>query len=225
MSAATIAVIPIKSLANVKQRLASRLSQRERAELVLRLLEREVAVLRQSAGIDQIVIVTAGERVAALAEMHGALVALHPDNGVNAAVEAGIQRAYEEGAQSVLALHGDLPFVDVADIEMMLSASAPETLAISPDRRGIGTNAIVVQRGMEIRLQFGQDSYRRFVSSAQADGFDVRSVTSEGLGFDLDVPADLLDYRGRLVANAVPRIVHSQGNYSTRTSGERLRAN
>jgi len=192
------AVIPIKGLANVKRRLAARLRKHERAALVLRLLARELDVVASASGIGPIIVVTSEERVARVAEMHGALVALERDDGVNAAVQAGLERAYAVGAETVLALHGDLPFVETADVEALLAASAVGVLAIAPDRRLRGTNAIVVRRGMALGSHFGVDSYQRFVSAATAEGYTVRTVTTPGLGFDLDEPVDLLEYRARL---------------------------
>jgi 2-phospho-L-lactate guanylyltransferase len=198
LTAPATAVIPIKGLANVKRRLAARLRKQERAALVLRLLARELEVLSKTAGIERIIVVTSEQRVAAFAEMRGAVVALEPDDGVNSAVQAGLARAYAAGACRVLALHGDLPFVEVSDITALLKASAPGVLALAPDRRQRGTNAVVVQRGMELGRHFGVDSYRRFVHAAAANGLEVRAVARPGLGFDLDVPADLMDYRMRL---------------------------
>ena len=198
MTGRATAVIPIKGLANVKRRLAARLRKHERAALVLRLLARELDVVASASGIGAIIVVTSEERVARVAEMHGALVALERDDGVNAAVQAGLERAYAVGAETVLALHGDLPFVETADIEALLAASAAGVLAIAPDRRLRGTNAIVVRRGMALGSHFGVDSYQRFVSTATADGYTVRTVATPGLGFDLDEPVDLLEYRARL---------------------------
>lgn len=198
MTTTATAVIPIKRLAKVKRRLAARLNSRERARLVLRMLAHEIDVLHASAGIGRIIVVTSEERVATLAEMQGALVALEADNGVNTAVQAGIARAFCAGAETVLALHGDLPFVETADVDALLAASGPGTLAIAPDRRERGTNAIVVRRGIEVGRHFGTDSYQRFLDAAEADGLMVRTVLRPGLAFDLDVPADLLEYRLRV---------------------------
>jgi 2-phospho-L-lactate guanylyltransferase len=141
-----IAIIPIKGLANVKRRLASRLRRRERAALVLRLLDRELSVLVATAEVDSVIVVTADDRVAKLAEMRGALIALHPDNGVNSAIQAGIEQANRQDAELIVALHGDLPFVETEDIEALIDASEPGTLVLAPDRRQQGTNAIVLRR-------------------------------------------------------------------------------
>ena len=197
MIASAAAVIPIKRLGNAKQRLATRLRPTERAGLVLRLFDRQLKLLVAMPEIKQVVVVTADPQVKALAEMRGAIVALQPDEGVNAAMQAGIDAAFDRGAETVLAIHGDLPFAEADDIRELLRASEPGLFVIAPDRRERGTNAIVLRRGMSIELQFGADSCQRFLAAGESAGYPIRLVCAAGLGFDLDLPADLLSFRAR----------------------------
>ena len=201
MNESVTAVIPIKRLGNVKRRLTTRLRSHERAALVLRLFDRQMKTLIAMPEVERVVVVTADTRVKALAEMRGAVVALQPDRGVNAAIQAGIDEAFGAGAIKVLAIHGDLPFAEAPDIRKLIGASAPGVFVMAPDRRKRGTNAIVLRRGMALKLQFGANSCQRFLAASELGGFPVRQVSTDGLGFDLDLPVDLLVYRARLTAS------------------------
>lgn len=192
------AVIPIKRLANAKRRLSSRLGRAERAALVLRLLERELDVMERSPRIERVIVVTSDQRVAALAESKRAVVALQPDNGVNAAIQAGIEGARAMGAELTFAIHGDLPLIETSDVKAMLQASEQEGFAIAPDRNGSGTNAIALRQDVSLELQFGSGSFQRFLAETQGRSFTARIVARQGLELDLDTPADLLEYRRRL---------------------------
>jgi 2-phospho-L-lactate guanylyltransferase len=192
------AVIPVKSLANVKRRLSTRLWRAERAALVLRLLERELDVLERSPRVERVIVVTFDERVKALAESKGATVALQPDDGVNAAIQAGIDRAHASGAQLMLAIHGDLPLIETSDVEAMLQACERAGFAIAPDRYRTGTNAIGLRRDVNLALHFGNGSFQRFLSEARARPVAARVVARPGLELDLDTPGDLIEYRRRL---------------------------
>ncbi len=192
------AVIPVKGLSGAKQRLSARLNPAERKRLVLRLLARELEVLGTICHVERIIVVTSDERVRAVAEMQGAVVALEPDDGVNAAITAGVEAAARFGAENVVALHGDLAFVTASDLEALIEASVDGVFAIAPDRRGEGTNAIVLRRTAPIELRFGAGSYARHIISAQRAGQEVREITRAGLSFDLDTPSDLIEFRRRL---------------------------
>lgn len=192
------AIIPIKSLANAKRRLSGRLRRAERAALVLRLFERELGVLKRSPGIERVIVVTSDRRVAALAESKGATVALQPDNGVNAAIQAGIGMAGAVGAERIFALHGDLPLIETSDVEAMLQAGERDGFAIAPDRYRSGTNAIALREDVRLELQFGSGSFQRFLTEARERSLSASVVARPGLELDLDTPADLLEYRRRL---------------------------
>ncbi|CAN5799744.1 hypothetical protein BH23CHL2_BH23CHL2_17540 [soil metagenome] len=223
------AVIPVKGLGNAKRRLATRLWSDERARLVLRLLARELDVLGSVDSIDRIIVVTSDERVKSLAEMKGALVTLQPDNGVNAAIEAGIAVAFGSGAETVAALHGDLPFIHAADVEALIQASETGVFVIAPDRKRIGTNAIVVRRTGPIGLRFGVGSFALHLAAARLAELSVREVERDGLGFDLDTPGDLIEYRRRRrcwnaveYASETHRIIDRAPGYAGELSGRDL---
>lgn len=87
----------------------------------------------------------------------------------------------------MLVIHGDLPFVSVEDIAVIL-AEAGGGCAIAPDRQGSGTNAIALSDPTGFGFAFGPDSFARHLTAAKGQ---ARVVARPGLGFDIDTPDDL----------------------------------
>ncbi|HLT18114.1 MAG TPA: 2-phospho-L-lactate guanylyltransferase [Thermomicrobiales bacterium] len=193
-----IAVVPVKRLTGVKQRLASRLSPEERAGLVLRCLGRELDLLAGNPAIQQTLVVTPDAAVGALAEMHGAVALLQVDDGLNQAAQLGVAAARERGATHALILHADLPFVAAGDLAALVAAAGRAGMAIAPDRQGAGTNGLLIPVDAGFDMAYGAGSYARHLESARRSGLRVETVRAAGIAFDLDTPADLLEYRRRM---------------------------
>jgi 2-phospho-L-lactate guanylyltransferase (CobY/MobA/RfbA family) len=71
------------------------------------------------------------------------------------------------------------------------------TIAPSPDG---GTNALLLHPPDAIPFHFGRNSFAHHSASASEAGFTIRSVTSQGLQTDIDMPQDLLQLPPRLLA-------------------------
>jgi 2-phospho-L-lactate guanylyltransferase len=93
-SGTTCAIVPVKVLAHAKRRLSSVLPDAARQQLVLAMLEDVLAALVGARGVDWIAVVTADQRVAALAQRHGAGVLPEPGpdfgSGLEWVVEGGL---------------------------------------------------------------------------------------------------------------------------------------
>ena len=99
------------------------------------------------------------------------------------------------GARMMLALPADLPRVGGADLDALVDAAGDGGIAIAPDGRGSGTNALVVPVDLPMRFCFGPDSRRLHGEEARRLGVQPSIVVRPGLGFDVDVPADLASLR------------------------------
>ena len=64
-------------------------------------------------------------------------------------------------------------------------------MAISPDGRNSGTNALSLPVPDAIRFRFGQNSFENHKRAAVDAGLAVSIITSPGLDLDLDTPRDL----------------------------------
>src|SRR5215475_13398719 len=88
-SGTTCAIVPVKVLAHAKRRLSSVLPDAPRQRLVLAMLQDVLAALVGARSIDWVAVVTADQRVAALAQGHGASVLPEPGPGLRPESLAG----------------------------------------------------------------------------------------------------------------------------------------
>ena len=188
---ATIAVLPVKSFPNAKQRLSGGLEPALRRQLAEAMLRDVLAALAATV-LDEVVVVTAGHEPTEIAREHGVRTARDLERGHNAAAEIGVQEALRLGAQRVLLVPGDCPALDPGEVDQLLARPAPPpSLMIVPDRHGTGTNALLITPPDALRPSFGPGSARRHADLAQAAGIPHQTVRIPSLALDIDTPADL----------------------------------
>lgn len=176
----TVAVIPVKSFALGKQRLAGALDPGVRARLARGLAD-HVATTVSDTGLMPL-IVTADGHVAEWATRAGFPSVADPGIGLDAAASAGV--AWADRARSDwVVLHADLPLIGPDDITALTRAlGASPVLAPSSDG---GTSAIGHHSHRD--FSFGPASFHRHLQMLP----DAEIVTSPGLLLDIDSPSDL----------------------------------
>lgn len=190
----TTAIIPVKPLRESKTRLAHLLSATERATLMGCLLDRMLVALRQTA-VSQIIVVSGDEMVLQQARAAGvcALAEQQP-YALNSAVSQAHHFAIGQGADGVLVLPADLPFIETADITTMLTTAqthpARPLLVICSDEAGQGTNALLLTPPAPFTFHYGPNSFARHTQEAERNGRIVQVVNGRSLQFDLDTEAD-----------------------------------
>lgn len=182
----------VKSLPHCKTRLSGCLPPERRMELAATMLKHVVSVLDQARGVDQVAVVSPErsalpKRVLALDDAGG---------GLNEALSAAAREAGRNGADRLLIVHADLPLLTADDVTTLLEASRSGGLAIAPDRRGRGTNALCLAWPSQIRFEFGPDSFPRHLAQMARHGLAAAVVRLPGLAFDLDEPDDLRKWPG-----------------------------
>jgi 2-phospho-L-lactate guanylyltransferase len=187
----TVAVLPVKSFPNAKQRLSQGLESDLRQRLAEAMLRDVLAGLSATA-LDAVLVVTAGEAVAAVAREQGASVISDSEHGHNAAAEIGVREALRRGAQRALLVPGDCPVLDPAEIDELLSRPyrAPEVIIV-PDRHGTGTNALLLTPPDVLASSFGPGSCRRHVRLAEEAEIEHEVLEVPSLAIDIDTPEDL----------------------------------
>jgi 2-phospho-L-lactate guanylyltransferase len=187
-----VAAIPVKDLANAKQRLMRVLDPAQRRELARAML---IDVLRavDGGGLDQVWVVTREPEVAALARARGARPLAEVDNrGHTAAVAAAQAAAVRAGADAFMTIPGDVPCVRASEIRALVGASTGRPAAVfAPSRSGLGTNGVLLAPPAVMRLRFGEPSFEDHLAAARAAGLEPRIVALPGLGLDVDDPDDL----------------------------------
>ena len=189
------AVVPLSAAPRVKTRLAGVLETGERAALARWMAGRVLDALRASAAISEIALVSPDAEVLAWAEARGAVALRQSGRGLNAALELGRQWAVAQGAEALLVVLGDLPYLSAGDVTALVRglppASAGPAAVMAPDRHERGTNALLLRPPDVLPFAFGRESFPRHEARALALGVRAVCYTSEGTRRDVDTPDDL----------------------------------
>jgi FO synthase len=181
------AVVTVKELTHCKQRLAEALAPEEREDLMRRMLGDVIEALRGATGISRILVIspedlTLDRDIAWLRDAGG---------GLNAAAEQAAGWLQANGAAGMLLVHADLPLLAAREIDTLIKAGLRQGLALAPDRRGQGTNALFMTLPGKLKFCFGEQSLKKHLAQAASNGLSAALVDSPGLCFDIDTEADL----------------------------------
>lgn len=194
------AVIPVKDLADAKQRLSAFLTPQERRQLFLAMLRDVLRAIAGAKGLAGCLMVTRDPVAIGLAGEIGTRILVETANeGQSAAVRRAARLLAKEGAKGLLTVPGDVPLLAAADIELALSTgrSAPAvTLVPSRDRRG--SNCLVVRPADVMPFHFGPDSFAKHLAAAHDRGLAIDCVEIPGFALDVDEPEDLMALPERL---------------------------
>lgn len=182
----------VRSYSSCKTRLSNCLSPQRRIELVSDMLNHVLSVLDQADGVDEIAIV--GPEHSGLPK--SAVLLDDPGGGLNEALTAAALQARRNGADRLLIVHADLPFLSTEEVTALIEASRVAGVAIAPDRHDRGTNALCLSWQCRLRFDFGPDSFPRYMLQMAWRGISPAVVRLPGLAFDLDEPADLRCWSG-----------------------------
>lgn len=197
------ALIPVKTLARGKSRLAGLLSATERQELTLAML-RDVLCAVTGSRLQGGVVVHTDPVVADLARAAGLTVLQESSpSDLNGALRQGLEHLDQRGARGALIVPADVPLMLGQDIDEILSHGprAP-VVAIVPSADSTGTNALLLQPPSVIAPAFGRGSYRAHLNVAMSAGLPCISVENSRVALDLDEPVDLERFLGKTPAGA-----------------------
>lgn len=199
-------LIPCKSLASAKSRLAGCLDPQARRafcrDLLIRTLQQAVTLTAPS----HIYIVTSDNEAAGIAAGCGIAQTPDPGGGLNAALEAARSALLAVAdTDALLILPIDLPFASADAIASVSTRSAD--VVIVPDESGTGTNLLLLRAASLQRLPFtfGVGSYAAHVASAQTLGLSTETVRDGRLSFDIDEPSHYAAWRARCGRQAQDR--------------------
>jgi 2-phospho-L-lactate guanylyltransferase len=186
-----LAIVPVKSLAAAKSRLAPALAPDVRAELVIRMLDAVVAACRNASAITDVLVVTPEPALARRAEL---LVDEGTGHGPALALALRDPRA-REGALVVMA---DCPLATSDAVDRLAAAADPLALVASRDG---GTNALALADPALLVPVFDvPGSLALTTVRARSSGIEPVILDEPSLAFDVDSPADLGQVPGLLAA-------------------------
>ena len=194
-----VVVVPVKTAAAGKTRLAGVLPESHRQALVRAMALDTVAAAVATPGVVRVLVVTADEPVrrglpdGAEAVDEPSATEAPPgavEPGLDAAVLTGTVRAAAlDPAAGVAVLLGDLPALRPDDLAAALHLAAQHPRAVVADAQGTGTTLLTAAPGIGVRHRFGRGS----AAAHEAVGHVRLDVPeSSSLRRDVDVPVDLL---------------------------------
>ena len=191
----TTAVLPVKQLANAKQRLSDLLSADDRRALFSAMVSDVLTAVEACTLIDQVVVVTDDKAVGQLATEYGAEIRPEPQQpGLIEAVTETSRQLAEEGVSTMVFVPGDVPLMSAEDLDLVLEgfglADEAEFLIVPASDLG-GSNCVACSPPDCMTFGFGEDSFRRHLSIARNLGLNPIVAKLPGIGLDIDTPGDL----------------------------------
>lgn len=188
------AIVPVAAIEGAKTRLGETLDAEERHDLVESMLARTLAAALAVDAIDDVVVVSPDRIVLELAAAAGARTLRQRSVGLNQGLRDARDDAVAGGAEAVLVIPIDLPFISadtVSEVVTALLDGDGAAVALVPDRHGTGTNALGLHPTDVIDVSFGVGSrgaHRDAAALAAARYVEVPGP----LSVDLDTPDDLV---------------------------------
>lgn len=187
------ALVPAKALDQAKGRLASLLSDNERRQLALAMLEDVVRALQAVPAVDSVTVISPDAEVLEKAGKLGATPLQEPAStrGINQALAHGVQRLSSDGVETVLIVLADVPALTPADVVAVLGELPDgKGVAISPSAAK-GTSILAIRPPDAIPLRFGENSFPAHKREVMARGLKAKVVRLDSVAHDIDAPEDL----------------------------------
>lgn len=187
-----ILLIPFKSLATAKQRLAPALNAQQRSEFAEAMLR---DVLNAAAGVMSrldVALVTGDPRAQAVArELGFTIIEDDRNESETAAIEMATLWCEQQGYDTTIVIPADIPLIMANDLHRVLDAAPQHGAVFVPayDRRG--SNCILRRPASLIPLRFGNDSFLPHCEAMKRTGKELVILESPGIGLDVDNPLEL----------------------------------
>jgi 2-phospho-L-lactate/phosphoenolpyruvate guanylyltransferase len=199
-------LIPVKNLATAKQRLARLFDQATRTQLAKAMLQDVLQVLSSWSARPAVSLVTNDPFALELARHFDfEVIPDHENRGETKAIEMATRQCEERGIDSTLVMPGDIPLIEVWELEEIMEAAPEEGSLLVPAADGRGSNAVFRRPAGLFPLRFGNDSFQPHLAAARATGKPCVILPLPRIALDIDNPADL-----RQLADA-PGETRSQG--------------
>lgn len=191
------AVVPVKSMAHAKQRLAGVLTPQERPALAHAMLQDVLRALTASTCLAGTLVVTNDATASTLAHAAGASVLPDaPDAGLVPALRHAALTLAHLGRAGMLIVPADVPLITPQDIAHIAqrhegNARGGRAATLVYASHDGGTNALACSPPDALPLCYGPDSFRQHVQAARALGLTPDVLHMPRFGRDIDGPADL----------------------------------
>ncbi len=192
-------LVPVKNLADAKQRLSSILSPEERFALAQAMCEDVLQALASWPNRPPVAVVTSDAFARDLAKRFNFDVIGDDNSGETNAIEMATAVCKARGARSTLVIPADIPLIENSELRQIVDCAAQATngnatrggTVLVPDAAGRGTNAAWRSPADLFPLRFGNDSFLPHLAAAKATGLPFAVLELPGIARDIDRPEDL----------------------------------
>jgi len=187
------ALVPVKSLADSKLRLAGLLTPAERARFTLLMLDDVLANLAATAEISAVAVVSSDSDVLKLARQRNTRVLPQPferesaADPLNNALMFAAKQLGEAGA--VMIVPGDVPLVGADDYAAAIKGWLAGVVAVRAHDGG--TNGLLSLGSDAMPYRFGSGSFEAHRAAAQALGLPFHAIEHPVWSRDIDSPDDV----------------------------------
>lgn len=184
-------LIPVKNLANAKQRLGDVLDQSTRTELAHLMLADVLQTVVDYARED-VSLVTSDPFALEQASRHAYEVI--PDTASTSettAIEMATRVCVSRGVERTLVIPGDIPLIEADDLDTIFKHAPAQGSVLVPSSDKRGTNAVLRTPSDLFPLRFGNDSFQPHLQAAIASDASCVVLSLPRIGLDIDNAEDL----------------------------------
>jgi len=184
-------IIPVKRLDNAKSRLSSFLTDDERKQFCLKMLEDVLRTVKSTKRVHETVVVSKDPMVSQVAKNFEVVYLKERKTGLNKTVSEAVDWCIEGGATSALVLPADIPLVVPTNLNRIFTLGEKASIVISPSRNGKGTNALLLTPPKVSPTFYGPRSFQRHIKEATKLRISFRRYMSPRIALDIDTVEDL----------------------------------
>jgi 2-phospho-L-lactate guanylyltransferase len=186
-------LVPVKILADAKQRLSPVLNPEERFALAQAMCEDVLRALADWQNRPEVAVVTSDLFARDLAARFNFEVIADDNSGETSAIEMATAACRERGASSTLVVPADIPLIEAPELQEIVDVAPVHGAVLVPDAAGRGTNAAWRSPSDLFPLRFGNDSFLPHKAAAKATGLPCVVLELPGIARDVDRPEDLYE--------------------------------
>jgi 2-phospho-L-lactate/phosphoenolpyruvate guanylyltransferase len=185
-------LVPVKNLAQAKQRLAALLDQATRTALAKAMLQDVLEAIHAWRERPPVALVTSDEFAAnAARKFRFEIIPDEENRSETDAIAMATRVCARRGVESTLVIPADIPLLTPAELERIARSAPSEGSVLVPSHDHRGSNAVWRKPATLFPLRFGNDSFRPHLAAARATRKPCVVLTLPGIGLDVDGPADL----------------------------------
>ena len=153
------AVLPLKGIESAKNRLSTILSADERADIVTAMAHDMLNALTSSDKLSGVIVVSDSQDIQEIAKGYPVeTLAEGKEKGLSSAVKHAATTLEERGVNTMLVIHGDIPFATAGDIDNLIKVCTPSpSVTIVPCIGKDGTNVMVFSPPYVIDFHYGKN--------------------------------------------------------------------